>query len=512
MTNKRDVRDVGEYIPYAKKHKYTKNDSSDGINSQYNQDKEIKLSDLWQEPDWQQLSLDGCDTRSLAIVCGIYHRLAKKPIKGRWVAFDGVEISGSMWKEAYIEVVEWLKDQCDPSKPASQLAQISDKFANKFDSKIGTNYEALAAGLNTNRKYATPFGMPNNAGAFAELLPLLDWPLEVDHKKIPVVPVRLTEKQTSISYYKLAKRHINKATWDDSLYPIDNRFDSFEEAAAALQKYRGEEFLKKPKGKRPKAYNPTKKIDLENQSQPEIKHVSVEQLRTDFGLRGVQFGSSLTDTESSRYVDNVHYSLTLLSQILGIPGRWIGAGKLGLAIGARGAGNAAAHFEPELNVINLTRRSGPGTIAHEIMHSFDVRFERKWYNVVDEAVLLSEAQWWTRRDHNLDETEATRLNAFISLFDACTDVNSDYVKNAEALSGQVGGKRYWCLPSELLARAFEAYIQDKLEIAGIHQQWLAQKTKESDYKANGMHPYPCGNDRAKIFQSMEKNLPVLFSK
>ncbi|MBE0507417.1 MAG: hypothetical protein IBX50_11990 [Marinospirillum sp.] len=46
---------------------------------------------------------------------------------------------------------------------------------------------------------------------------------------------------------------------------------------------------------------------------------------------------------------------------------------LGLAFGARGKGKAAAHYEPSLNVINLTRLSGAGSMAHEMGHALDHR-------------------------------------------------------------------------------------------------------------------------------------------
>ena len=51
-------------------------------------------------------------------------------------------------------------------------------------------------------------------------------------------------------------------------------------------------------------------------------------------------------------------------------------GKLALAFGSRGSGNASAHFEPDLVVINLTKTKGAGSLAHEWWHALDNYFSR----------------------------------------------------------------------------------------------------------------------------------------
>lgn len=46
-------------------------------------------------------------------------------------------------------------------------------------------------------------------------------------------------------------------------------------------------------------------------------------------------------------------------------------GTLAIAFGARGSGNAAAHYEPLRKVINLTKMHGAGSLAHEWWHALD---------------------------------------------------------------------------------------------------------------------------------------------
>jgi hypothetical protein len=64
-----------------------------------------------------------------------------------------------------------------------------------------------------------------------------------------------------------------------------------------------------------------------------------------------------------------------LADTLGIPAETLSlGGQLGLAFGARGKGRAAAHYEPGKLVINLTKLSGAGTLAHEWGHALDHYF------------------------------------------------------------------------------------------------------------------------------------------
>lgn len=513
MAQKKEIKDVGEYIPHAKKHSYEQNRDKPAGVSKGKEDNKIVLSLLWPEPDWIALADGGRDVSVLAIICGIYHRLAKKPIQSSYLSINNVEISMSMWEKAFVEVVEWLKEHCENAVSLTDIKELRAKFDNQFSSNKTEEYKKYAAGIHTKRKYFTPFGSPNNASKYGELLPLIGWPHSVNIKKIPAVPISFTEREPpKKKFFKLANHHTTKISWDNSLLPIKNEFDTFIEAALALKEHCGDVFAKKKKAGREKTYNPVKKIDANKYALKECKSVSEHQLKSDFAFRGVQFGKSLTSTECQVYIDNTYYALTLLANILGIPKSWLGSGGLGLAIAARGGGNAAAHYEPDLHVINLTRYSGPGTIAHEIFHSFDARFNRKWFSSYSQPALLSEKQWWVWYDHGLTGKDELRFKAFLKILEVCTDEDSSYVKNAKAISSQSGGRKYWCTSSELLARAFESYIQDRLEKDGIHEQWLALNTKESDYISNGMHPYPCGAGRTRIFETMEKYLPVLFSK
>jgi hypothetical protein len=92
-----------------------------------------------------------------------------------------------------------------------------------------------------------------------------------------------------------------------------------------------------------------------------------------FGFRGVEFGEWLPDDERQLVLNHGYDSLIDLAEAIGFaPGQLSLGGELAIAFGARGKGGAhAAHYEPGRRVVNLTRLSGAGSLAHEWGHALD---------------------------------------------------------------------------------------------------------------------------------------------
>lgn len=94
-----------------------------------------------------------------------------------------------------------------------------------------------------------------------------------------------------------------------------------------------------------------------------------------FGFRAVEFGNWLPQDERQQVLNMAFDSMCDLAEALNLPPKGLSFdGTLACAFGSRGRGgkNAAlAHFEPARMVINLTRMSGAGSLAHEWMHGLD---------------------------------------------------------------------------------------------------------------------------------------------
>lgn len=111
--------------------------------------------------------------------------------------------------------------------------------------------------------------------------------------------------------------------------------------------------------------------DLVRRGAP-VSALSAGELTKRFGITGIEVGNWVGSTHG-----------TLLLKLLAeasedfktIVGPWFAAfcrrGNLGIGIGSRGKGKSCAHYEPALRVINLTKKRGDGSLAHEYGHFLD---------------------------------------------------------------------------------------------------------------------------------------------
>lgn len=111
----------------------------------------------------------------------------------------------------------------------------------------------------------------------------------------------------------------------------------------------------------------------------EVKIESTMALKDAFGFRDVQSGNwVLKDPASAQFhVQRSAEAITDLADLIGFePAKFAMKGRLALAFGARGTGNAGghsamAHYEPVERVINITKMKGGGSLAHEWFHALD---------------------------------------------------------------------------------------------------------------------------------------------
>lgn len=131
------------------------------------------------------------------------------------------------------------------------------------------------------------------------------------------------------------------------------------------------------------------------------QNVRPEALIEIFGFRGINFGNWTKQSERQDFVNLAYDSLYDLAEILNIPPKALSlGGKLGLAFGAQGRSRAAGHFIPEYNEINLTRKSGAGSLAHEWWHALDYYFgdQSKGKDFSGTPALTLKAQGFLRED------------------------------------------------------------------------------------------------------------------
>jgi len=124
----------------------------------------------------------------------------------------------------------------------------------------------------------------------------------------------------------------------------------------------GEEILAKP--------DTVKRTGVERRTGP-----ATTKMFTDaFGFRAVEFGKWENQDERQEVMNHAYDGLLDLADVLHVPAKALSLnGDLALAFGARGQGlsGAKAHYETDYGVINLTKMTGAGSLAHEWFHALD---------------------------------------------------------------------------------------------------------------------------------------------
>lgn len=216
-----------------------------------------------------------------------------------------------------------------------------------------------------------------------------------------------------------------------------------------------------------------------------------------FGFRGVQFGNWVEQQTRVKDLNEAYDALVDLAKVLDIPTRAISLnGTLGLAFGARGHKGAAAHYEPDKVVINLTKMNGAGSLAHEWFHALDNSFMKK----DDKSLGYTSEMAFANNplSHNRPEV----MIAFYNLRNALE--KSALMERAQKWD-LWRSKDYWSTIREMGARTFEQYVKDKLAEKGVENDFLA-----NIFAVNGdNNVYLNEEEKAPIYEAYDKLFDTL---
>lgn len=271
--------------------------------------------------------------------------------------------------------------------------------------------------------------------------------------------------------------------------------------------------------------------------------VSPAEIAEAFGFRAVQFGRYVDDDLARGHVAKAYAAFVDLADVLGLDPRQVSnAGQLALAFGARGrGGRAAAHYEPDQRVINLTAIRGGGTLAHEWGHFMDhmlsgdtadvtvtggrarARFGsfgegatpeiRQAFEELHAAIMTGpslepeaaavRAREVKREIEKINQQikylrmrhgGAARLRQSdegVARYNELVNQHNELAKEHTAVRLAAVGKpppskfasdaadlgKYWARPQELFARAFESWVEDRLTSQGRANTYLVEGTQ-----------------------------------
>ena len=159
---------------------------------------------------------------------------------------------------------------------------------------------------------------------------------------------------------------------------IKNNLDSIDEAEKyILERYKIKE---KETQNRKKSFKPKQleHIVRDGEDYRNNKDITGEDMMEKFNFKGGEFGNWLNEKDRQESLNYGYDALLDLSKALNISPTDISLGnRLSIAFGSRGSGNALAHYEPDREVINLTKMKGAGSLAHEWAHALDDIFGKE---------------------------------------------------------------------------------------------------------------------------------------
>lgn len=226
-----------------------------------------------------------------------------------------------------------------------------------------------------------------------------------------------------------------------------------------------------------------------------------------FGIRGGEFGNWTNDHDRQVNLNMAFDAFCDMADALNISRRDIGligleTGALAIAFGARGRSGALAHYEPEREVINLTKMKGAGSLAHEWGHALD-----DYIGKMSEIHRFGKLASMTLVDQKIPDCFRSVIHAL------CLNENHGITKyysdsNTFGEMFNASGHGYWTSNEELFARAFACYVKDKLSGRNDYLVGHADIGK-AEHQGKTIYVYPVGEERKWFDQKMDEMIQGL---
>lgn len=478
---KKKIDDFGEMIPGAHKHQHRDwVDSADPNGS--------TVSQIFPEPPWQSLLDDGYSSVKISAVRAMRDHLTSSPVK-----------------QGLANRVRILSEQIIYGEGHNTLREINDAYANLPGSQYSVDrvmsraflYHNIGhdASLRSYYSWRTRTGNVNvmkgkrSIGASADIhgtVRIVQNELGRDARKRQEradaprrIQFRIYQNNEDGSYFIGVKRGSNIVRIATSRNANELRRRIGEGDPDLTETY--ERLINIP--------DPHAKRDLGQsiRSGELDKDITPDDFSEHFNFRGVQFGESLPEKDKQNVLNETFIAFKDMQDLLseGVMSDMSQAGDLALSFGARGRGRAMAHYEPLQRVINLTRKSGGGCLAHE------------WFHALDNRQNLTEG-----RLNYASQDRTTKIGGAIREIIAGTEIRKRSLMLDATRSGR---ELYWATPEEIGARCFEAWIKAGLEAMGRENDFLVSFMTQDEYDdADGRiegepsrYPYPT-NEEMKL--------------
>lgn len=522
---KKEITDFGSKIGGARKDVWVKRglcveDIKDMTASE--KEKYIKRDYIWPKPDIQE-ELEKGFSRFIVY----WHNEMRKTVTSKKNIYISAEeyINGVRKIRSMVEAVKTEKEISDFEQRALDGVFLRKKYGrtyeyivpfgnifngNKFLKNIGTYGH-----LNMKRK----MGKENFAMTEDEIMKKQFPVIFIDGDKCSVAEDRgksiLIYKSGCSACYCYPKPNV--VLVDKTYVLIDERhnilFCGTQENCEKKQKEAFKEKKAVSKRKRKEKWIPKQFETLERSGEtwrPQDKHINGEELIERYGIRAGEFGNWTNTLERQASLDQAYdafadlaFALDIDEKSVSLPG--LSCGSLAIAFGARGRGDAAAHYEPLREVINLTRLRGAGSLGHEWAHALDHLIGQS----AGLSCLATEGRifdYVKSLKKVLNRIHYNENGIYTQYYVDSTQFDKQYSKDSHG---------YWSSECELFARAFACYLSDKLASEGKRNDYLnghCNTYVSMDKKGNWIYAYPRGDERIRINEAIDELISELKDK
>lgn len=479
------------------------------------------LSEVFPAPDYNALIASGMDKKTVAIVRAVRESVPNKP-------------RGMYKMNGYIKTVKMLRDftnemLSDPEaakRAAARMSEISVPQKRAIDK--ARLYELLGHDVSL-KDYVVQsgeytvyngerFAKPTEIWSIRKSTSLTDLGVgrtfeeaaEVFRKYLASGKGGASAKKTEFSIYRYPRGsekegfYVGKKVGREYI-DLAGPFDNSPEAMAYINEH-NEELMKQLDNFK------TVPSERRDENAPRVgvdmrvgEDVTPERFASTFGFYGVEFGNWVEQGRRQVDLNDAYDALMDLAAIIGVPPKALSLnGRLGLAFGARGKGGRGsvrinAHYERGYMAINLTKERGAGSLAHEWMHALDdylgdMLGKTEMASETGEVMLT--AAELEEHVKDLGGMRPEMLRALGKVYSAVR-TETGLEKRSKNLDGRRTGGAYWAKVSEMEARAFEAYIADKLAENGASNDYLVNIVSEEYWRAQNeqlghgeLHDYP----------------------
>lgn len=456
-------------------------------------EKTLRKKSLWVEPNWVEFAVSNPLRTFFFMKC--YEDMALKP-KGKGEAQESI----------YKNMVLFLKN-CFENESKYPFNEVEQTFKNYVYQLM--NYVKQHFSLKEDFEVLANFQIVSEKKRSVLLFSLYEDTMFERYQKMGFGKTK--EILIKNKVYHIGKAYFRRSKDKESLFAVflNNKFmkdetgkqiNYFETESEAVNKmaelikedYELHQLMKSIK----KTIARKKPLDGECRVGKDVREgqdISIEEFVKKTGYIGLEFGNWTNQEERQQFINCVFDAFSDLTEILELPINTASLfGTLGIAFGSRGNSKASAHFEPDNDLIHITKTKAIGSLAHEFAHAIDYYMKKQ----LGLNVCLSEIT---------GNTLCLELDN-IELFEAVDKWrvainNSNLMKHSKMIDSEKG-KQYYSTFIELFARCFEQYIKLELIDKKQNNNFLVYDVTPSDNSKIAV--YPIGEEREELRSLMKE--------